>query len=109
MSEAIRVVFISTPRDEAGPLARKLVEKRLAACVNLIPRIESYFWWDGAVEHDEEALIVAKTTEGRFPALMEFVEEVHPYDLPEVISLPLAEGLPQYIAWLVQEVSQHEE
>jgi len=109
MSEAIRVVFISIPRDEAGPMARVLVEKRFAACVNIVPKIESYFWWDGAVEHDEESLLIAKTTEGRFEALMNHVEESHPYDFPEIISLPMAEGLPQYISWLVQEVSERDE
>lgn len=109
MSESVRVVFISTPRDESGSLARQLVEKRLAACVNIVPKIESYFWWDDVVEHDEEALLIAKTTEGRFKELMNFVEETHPYDLPEVISVPLADGLPEYVAWLVKEVSPNNE
>jgi len=100
---SVRIVFISIPRDEANKLARKLVEQRLAACVNLVPKIESYFWWDDAVQHDEEALLIVKTTESRFRDLMDFVQENHPYDLPEVIGFPLSEGLPEYIAWIRKE------
>jgi len=100
---SVRIAFISIPRDEANKLARKLVEQRLAACVNLVPKIESYFWWDDAVQHDEEALLIVKTTESRFRDLMAFVQEHHPYDLPEVIGFPLSEGLPEYIAWIRKE------
>jgi periplasmic divalent cation tolerance protein len=100
---SIRVVFITTPRDEAKKIARELVEMRLAACVNFVPKIESYFWWDDAVQHDEEALLIVKTTEERFGELMTRVAEMHPYDLPEVIGFPLSEGLPDYIAWVRKE------
>jgi periplasmic divalent cation tolerance protein len=98
-----RIVFITTPRDEANKLARTLVEMRLAACVNLTPRIESYFWWDDAVQHDEEALLIVKTTEAKLDDLMTYVAENHSYDLPEVIALPLSEGLPEYLAWIEKE------
>jgi len=102
-AESIRVVFITTPRDGANKLARELVERRMAACINIAPRIESYFWWDDAVQHDEEALLICKTTEEKFRALMEFVHETHPYDLPEIISFPLSDGLPEYVAWVRKE------
>lgn len=100
---SIRVVFITTPRDEANKIARELVEQRLAACINLAPRIESYFWWDDAVQHDEEALLIVKTTAERMPELMNWVAENHPYDLPEVIGVPLSDGLPEYLAWIRKE------
>ena len=102
-ASTIRVVFITLPRDEANRLGRELVERRLAACINMVPKIESYFWWDDAVEHDEEAMIIAKTTEEKFDALMEYVADHHPYDLPEVIGFPLSEGLPEYLAWVRKE------
>ncbi len=106
MSEDTRVVFISIPREEARKMARTLVENRFAACVNIIPAIESFYWWDDAVQHDEEALMVVKTTRQRFDALMEFVEEHHPYELPEIIALPIVDGLPDYLAWVREETEK---
>ncbi len=102
----IRVVFVSLPRDEAGNLARGLVENRLAACVNVVPKIESWFRWDDKLEHDEEALLIIKTTEQRFADLRAWVVANHPYDLPEIISLPLSDGLSDYIAWVRRETER---
>ncbi|MFQ6009144.1 MAG: divalent-cation tolerance protein CutA [Candidatus Zixiibacteriota bacterium] len=104
--ENIRVVFVSIPRDEANKLARGLVENRLAACVNIIPKIESYFWWDNKLNHDEEALLIIKTTRQRFDDLRAWVVNNHPYDLPEVISLPLSDGLSEYIEWVKRETKR---
>jgi periplasmic divalent cation tolerance protein len=100
------VVFVSTPRDEANKLARGLVENRLAACVNIIPKIESYFWWDNKLNHDDEALLIIKTTQQRFDDLRDWVVNNHPYDLPEVISLPLSDGLSEYIEWVKKETGK---
>jgi len=104
--ENIRVVFVSLPRDEAKSLARRMVENRLAACVNIVPKIESYFWWNDKLEHDEEALLIIKTTQQRFDALRAWVVENHPYDLPEVISLPLSDGFSDYIEWVKKETEE---
>lgn len=108
MMEDIRVVFVSIPRDESRKMARQLVENRLAACVNIVPRIDSYFWWDDAVQTEEEALLIIKTTAARFAALSDFVAENHPYDLPEIIALPLADGFSDYIAWVLAETSKEQ-
>jgi periplasmic divalent cation tolerance protein len=104
--EHIRVVMISAPRDAAGKLARALVEERLAACVNVVPKMESYFWWDEAVQHDEEALLIAKTTQQCFDDLLVFVRENHPYDLPEVVALPLVDAFSDYVDWVKNETRQ---
>ena len=104
--ETVRVVFISVPREEANKMARALVEKRLAACVNIVPKIESFYWWDESVLKDEEALLIAKTTQQRFDALRAWVVENHPYDLPEIISLPLSDGLSDYIEWVKKETER---
>ena len=101
--ENIRVVFVSLPRDEAKSLARRMVENRLAACVNIVTKIESFYRWDDKVEHDEEALLIIKTTQQRFDELRAWVVENHPYDLPEIISLPLSDGLSDYIEWVKKE------
>jgi len=104
--ENIRVVFVSLPRDEANKLAKGLVENRLAACINIVPKIESYYWWDNKVEHDEEALLIIKTTQQRFDELRAWVVANHPYDLPEIISLPLSDGLSDYIEWVKKETER---
>ena len=104
--ENIRVVLVSIPRDEANKLAKSLVENHLAACINVVPKIESYFWWNNKLEHDEEALLIIKTTQQRFDELRAWVVANHPYDLPEIISLPLSDGLSDYIEWVKKETER---
>ena len=104
--ENIRVVFISIPHDEARKFARSIVEERLAACVNIVPRITSFFWWENEVQTDEEALLILKTTQPKIDALIDFVKHEHPYDIPEILFLPVAEGLPDYINWVIEEVGK---
>ncbi len=102
--ETVRVVFISVPLGETNKLARTLVEKRLAACVNIIPKIESYFWWDDTVQNDTEALLLVKTIKGKFDELMTYVQDNHPYDPPEILALDVSAGLPEYLAWVRDEI-----
>ena len=101
--ESVITVFISIPREEAKPMAKGLVENRLAACVNILPRIESYYWWDDKVEYDEEALLFIKTSPARLMAMTEYVVEHHPYPLPEIVALEPTDGLPEYFAWVNRE------
>ncbi len=103
MTDSVRVVYITIPHDEAERMARSMVEERLAACVNIVPRVTSYFWWDERVQHDEEALLIIKTTEDKFPMLVDWVVENHPYELPEIIGMPVVVGSPDYVAWVKQE------
>jgi periplasmic divalent cation tolerance protein len=104
--ENIRVVFISVPQDEAKKFGREIVERRLAACVNIIPKINSIFWWEDEIQTDEEALLILKTTQLKIDPLIRFIKEEHPYDVPEIIFLPVAEGLPDYINWVMREVGK---
>ena len=104
--ENIRVVFISVPRDEVKKFARAIEAERLAACVNIVPHIDSFFWWNNEVQSDEEALMIIKTTQARVDRLIEYVRENHPYDIPEIITVPVAEGLPDYINWVIEETGK---
>lgn len=106
--ENIRVVFVTLPRDEADELAKSVVEERLAACVNIVPKIESFYWWDGKVNHDKETLLIFKTSQMKVEALISYVKENHPYDIPEIITFQLSEGLPDYINWVISETSNRE-
>lgn len=99
------VVLMTAPsRDAARTLARALVEEQLAACCNIIDRVESIYRWEGSVEEASEVLVVIKTTAERFEALKERALALHPYDLPELIALPIAAGSPAYLDWLAGSV-----
>lgn len=89
-------------RSVAAGIAEHLVSEGLAACVNLIPGIESVYRWQGKIQRDAEVLLLIKTTNARFNALSARLRELHPYDLPEIISVPVTHGLPGYLEWVYQ-------
>ena len=90
-------------RAAAERLADLIVEKRLAACVNILAPCRSVYRWKGAVQHDEEHPMLIKTTAERYPALEQALREGHPYELPEIIAVPISQGLPDYLAWVAAE------
>ncbi len=97
----VQVVLITAPdADCADALARRLVEERLAACVNVVPKVRSIYRWEGAVQADEEHLLLAKTHAARTEALAARVKELHPYELPEVLALPAEGGSAAYLDWV---------
>jgi len=102
----VQVAFVTAPDTEVGArIARTLVEERLAACVNLVPGVRSIYRWEGAVEEAAEVLLVVKTRADRGRALADRVRELHPYDVPEVLTLPVAGGSADYLAWVQAEVA----
>ena len=95
------VVFLTTPgRDEANELAQMLVETRLASCVQILPRIESIYRWQGMVERQEEVLLLVKTIRSKFDDLEREVRARHSYETPEILAVPIVEGSADYLAWL---------
>lgn len=109
MSGMARVVFITAPEGEAPGLARALVGERLAACVNLIPGVTSVYRWESQIQEDSETLLVAKTTEEGVEPLTRRVRELHSYEVPEVVVLPVVGGLAQYLDWVRGECAPAEE
>ncbi len=98
------VVLITAPAGAAeAELARTLVDERLVACVNLIPGVRSLYRWQGEVQDDAESLLLCKTTPDRYAALEARVRELHPYEVPEIIALPLVHGSAPYLAWLAEQ------
>ena len=89
----------------ARRLARAALEARLVACANLVPRIESHYWWDGKIENGSEILILFKTTDARLAALERLIISEHPYDTPEFVVLPITRGNKRYLDWLHREAS----
>ncbi len=100
----VRVVLMTAPnRDVAVQLVRTLVDERLAACGNVLPGLVSIYRWEGDVQEDPEALVILKTHTGALDALLRRAPELHPYDVPELLALPVMEGLPSYLAWVGEE------
>ena len=97
---AFCVVLITAPSAEAGPLARHLVEEKLAACVNRVPGVQSVYWWQGKVEESSEELLIAKTDKLKVKALIKAVKAKHSYSVPEVIALRIKEGNRDYLRWI---------
>jgi periplasmic divalent cation tolerance protein len=89
---------------EAEAIARKLVEERLAACVNVVTGVRSFYRWKGKIENSPEWLLVIKSSRGRFDALRTVLEKLHSYDVPEVIALPVVEGAENYLNWMEGEL-----
>jgi periplasmic divalent cation tolerance protein len=90
-------------RAAAERMADMLVEKNLAACVNILAPCRSVYRWKGAVQRDEEHPMLIKTTPERYGALEQAVRDAHPYELPEIIALPIERGLPAYLDWVTAE------
>jgi periplasmic divalent cation tolerance protein len=102
MTDAI-VVFVTAPgAEKAAEIARVLVEERLAACGNVVPGLRSIYRWEGKIFDEPEALLVLKTTADRFEPLRARVLSLHPYQCPEVISLPIGAGHAPYLAWIAE-------
>jgi periplasmic divalent cation tolerance protein len=93
------VITTAPDREEAEKLARGILENRLAACVQL-SGISSFFFWDEQIQQDDEVSLFIKTTGKRYADLESYIREYHPYDVPEIIRLPITAGLPEYLAWL---------
>jgi periplasmic divalent cation tolerance protein len=99
------IVYITTgSQAEAELISRTLVAERLAACCSVQANVESWYRWEGAIQHDEECLLVCKTSRERFNAVRDRVLELHSYDVPEIIAVPVVEGSQAYLRWLAESV-----
>ena len=103
--ETLLVITNLPDADSAGRIGRLLVEQRLAACVNILAPCTSVYRWNDAVETATEIPLLIKTTLARYPALQAALTAAHPYELPEIVAVPLLEGLPAYLAWVGTETA----
>jgi periplasmic divalent cation tolerance protein len=104
MSEAIVVFMTAASADEARRIAHELVERQLAACVQILPEIESVYRWKEEVQREPETLILAKTTASRFDELEKAVRAIHSYETPEIVAVPMSRVSEPYRAWLIENV-----
>jgi periplasmic divalent cation tolerance protein len=104
MTDKRIVLSTAGSREEAHKIARYLVENRLAACVNIVPEIESIYRWQGKVDSSREWLLLIKTTSGNVPAVEAAIRELHSYDLPECIAIAIESGSSGYLDWIGESV-----
>ena len=101
------VIFVAVGNSsDAALLAKSLVEKRLAACVNLVPGVSSWYWWEGKVNVDEEVLLMMKTSRDKFAALEKEVLRLHSYAVPEIIAIQIVEGSKNYLSWIEESLKE---
>ena len=104
------VIFITTGTNkEAHRIANMLLNQRKVACVNILPKISSLFWWQDKLDSAQESLLIVKTRVSLLSEIVSMVREVHSYDVPEVIALPIIGGNPDYLEWIGKEVKQSTE
>ena len=95
------IVFVTCGnRDEAERIATAVVDDRLAACVNVLPGVRSCYVWEEKLTWSDEVMLVIKTTEARYVALQSKIRELHSYDVPEIVAMPIAMGFDKYLAWI---------
>lgn len=108
LDQAILVISNFPDRKSAEAMARVLVEERAAACVNVLPGVTSVYRWNGKMENAREVSVFIKTMSRNYARVERLVREHHPYELPEVVAVPIVHGLPAYLAWVAVETSAEE-
>jgi len=99
-AERIVVLITTGNEEEANKIAELLVNRKKAACVNIVPRVDSLFWWEGKLDSAQESLLIVKTKASLFSEIVELVKRVHSYEVPEIIALPIIAGSEDYLTWL---------
>ncbi|NIR87908.1 divalent-cation tolerance protein CutA [Candidatus Bathyarchaeota archaeon] len=100
MSSYVVVFMTTSDKKEASKIVRCLLDERLIACANIVGPVSSLFWWEGKIDEASEFLVIMKSKKRLFKRLSERVKETHSYEVPEIIELPVTEGLPSYLEWL---------
>ena len=100
MTDKIVVLSTCASSEEAERIARTLVEKKLAACVNVLPAVRSIYRWKGAIEDDQETLLLIKSSRALFGDLRAEIQKLHSYEIPEAIAIPIVDGLERYLEWM---------
>jgi len=98
------VIFITSTDEEAHKIAEVLLNQRKVACVNIVPGVSSLFWWQDKIDSAQESLLIAKTKASQLNELVRLVREIHSYDIPEIIALPIIGGNQDYLEWIGKEV-----
>ena len=105
MTDAVVILCNCAGREQALEIGNRLIEERLAGCVNVLAPVESVYRWKGKLETEQEVPLIVKTTQQLFPAVRDRITELHSYDTPEIIALPVVAGSDKYLSWLRAQIS----
>lgn len=108
MSDLIQVSTTTEKREDAEKIARALVERRLAACVQIVGPIDTTYWWKGKIERNPEWLCLIKSRKALYAELEKAIKEMHPYETPEIIAVPIVAGSNEYLDWIGEETRESE-
>ena len=106
MRDFIQVTTTASTKDQAAKIATALLERRLAACVQVVGPIESHYWWNGKIEQSNEWLCIIKTIRERYPAVESTIRTNHSYEIPEIVACPIEGGSEPYLEWLRSETAE---
>ncbi len=106
MEEYIQITTTTDKKREAEDIAKKLIEKRLVSCAQILGPIKSIYWWKGRIEESEEWMIFFKTKKGLFKKVESAIKEIHSYEVPEIIAVPILEGSKDYLNWIESETQK---
>jgi periplasmic divalent cation tolerance protein len=109
MTDKIVVLVTGANARECARIARRLLDRRLIACANLVPQVRSLYTWKGKIADQKECLMLLKSSRSLFPALRAEVEKLHSYSVPEIIALPIVDGSPNYLAWIAESIAGSKE
>jgi periplasmic divalent cation tolerance protein len=102
----VSIIYSTTGSiEEARKIERMLVEEKLVACVNIIPKIESIYRWKGKIEEDNECVLLAKTTDKNIDKTIQRIKELHSYDVPDIVAIPITHGFKEYLDWVKDETT----
>ena len=104
--EAVVVFVTASSQEEANNIAQLLLDSRKAACINIVPKVDSFFWWQDKLDSAQESLLIIKTKASVLPEVSNLVKSVHSYEVPEIIALPIIGGNDEYLGWLNTSVEQ---
>lgn len=105
--EAVVVFVTANSQEEANKIAQLLLDNRKAACINIVPRVDSFFWWQGKLDSAQESLLVIKTRKSVLPEVINLVKGAHSYEVPEIIAMPIIGGNKDYLKWIDDEVEEN--
>lgn len=99
------VIFVTVPDNSVGKkIAQKILKNKLCACVNIVTKIKSSYWWKNKIEHSDESLLIIKTKRTVFTKLLAYIKKIHPYTVPEIIALPIEAGNKEYLNWISKSI-----
>jgi periplasmic divalent cation tolerance protein len=106
MEDALLILTNMPDAQSAQSMAHSLVERKLAACVNILPGVKSVYRWQGNVEQADEVTLLIKSTQARYAEVEDAIKSMHTYSVPEIIAVPIVKGLPAYLNWIKQETKK---